>query len=89
MQPPGSIGKYHGVFHALQEIARQEGLQGLYRGLTPRLAMYVSQGAIFFASYEFLKAVFLLESPEDATKMKENEICLDDQAAAGLQKLPA
>ncbi|XP_020599102.1 uncharacterized protein LOC110038569 [Phalaenopsis equestris] len=74
---------------ALQEIARQEGLQGLYRGLTPRLAMYVSQGAIFFASYEFLKAVFLLESPEDATKMKENEICLDDQAAAGLQKLPA
>ncbi|KAI0513783.1 hypothetical protein KFK09_009813 [Dendrobium nobile] len=89
IQPPGSIGKYHGVFHALQEIAKQEGLQGLYRGLTPRLVMYVSQGAIFFASYEFLKAVFLLETPENSTKLKEDEICLDDPAAAGLEKLPA
>ncbi|XP_064952953.1 calcium-binding mitochondrial carrier SAL1-like isoform X2 [Musa acuminata AAA Group] len=62
-QAPGTLRKYNGVGHALQEIARQEGLQGLYRGLTPRLAMYVSQGAIFFASYEFLKAVFALEAP--------------------------
>nr|XP_009387935.1 PREDICTED: uncharacterized protein LOC103974761 isoform X2 [Musa acuminata subsp. malaccensis] len=63
-QAPGTLRKYNGVGHALQEIARQEGLQGLYRGLTPRLAMYVSQGAIFFASYEFLKAVFALEAPQ-------------------------
>ncbi|XP_009387935.2 uncharacterized protein LOC103974761 isoform X2 [Musa acuminata AAA Group] len=62
-QAPGTLRKYNGVGHALQEIARQEGLRGLYRGLTPRLAMYVSQGAIFFASYEFLKAVFALEGP--------------------------
>lgn len=31
------------------------------RGLTPRLAMYMSQGAIFFASYEFFKSMFSLE----------------------------
>ncbi|PKA45935.1 Protein mitoferrin-like 1, chloroplastic [Apostasia shenzhenica] len=88
-QAPGSIGKYHGVFHALKEIARQEGLQGLYRGLTPRLAMYMSQGAIFFASYEFLKAVFLLENPKVSVKLVEDEQSPDDLATGRMQKLPA
>ncbi|KAK8955961.1 hypothetical protein KSP40_PGU021581 [Platanthera guangdongensis] len=50
--------------------------------------MYVSQGAIFFASYEFLKAVFLLETSKNTDELKENEICADDLEAAGLQKLP-
>ncbi|THU45566.1 hypothetical protein C4D60_Mb02t19340 [Musa balbisiana] len=72
-QAPGTLWKYNGVGHALQEIARQEGLQGLYRGLTPRLAMYVSQGAIFFASYEFLKAVFALEAPQLPAQVIHNK----------------
>lgn len=72
-QAPGSRSKYTGVLHALQEIAREEGLQGLYRGLPPRLAMYVSQGAIFFASYEFLKALFLLETPTSPTVLVEEK----------------
>ncbi|KAK8936254.1 hypothetical protein KSP39_PZI013014 [Platanthera zijinensis] len=38
-QVPGSIGKYHGVFHALHEIARQEGFQGLYRCVYFSVAM--------------------------------------------------
>ncbi|XP_048445930.1 S-adenosylmethionine mitochondrial carrier protein [Pyrus x bretschneideri] len=63
-QIPGSMSQYNGVIHALQEIGKSEGLQGLYRGLTPRLIMYMSQGAIFFASYEFFKRLFSLESPQ-------------------------
>ncbi|TQD74806.1 hypothetical protein C1H46_039643 [Malus baccata] len=63
-QIPGSMSQYNGVIHALQEIGKNEGLQGLYRGLTPRLIMYMSQGAIFFASYEFFKRLFSLESPQ-------------------------
>jgi hypothetical protein len=31
------------------------------RGLTPRLIMYVSQGALFFTSYEFLKTIMFPE----------------------------
>lgn len=31
------------------------------RGLSPRLVMYVSQGALFFTSYEFLKTVMFPE----------------------------
>lgn len=30
-QVPGTRGNYNGIFHALQEITKQEGLQGLHR----------------------------------------------------------
>ncbi|KAK9143740.1 hypothetical protein Syun_013140 [Stephania yunnanensis] len=60
-QIPGSLSKYEGVLDALQEIFKHEGLKGLYRGLTPRLIIYVSQGAIFFASYEFFKSILCLK----------------------------
>ncbi|KAL0393547.1 UNVERIFIED_CONTAM: hypothetical protein Slati_4320900 [Sesamum latifolium] len=52
---------YNGVFNTLKEIGKQEGLKGLYRGLTPRLVMYMVQGALFFASYESFKQLFSLE----------------------------
>ncbi|KAL5206038.1 hypothetical protein ABZP36_034247 [Zizania latifolia] len=61
LQAFNPVSKYEGVHHALKEIFRQEGLQGLYRGLTPRLAMCISQGAIFFTSYEFLKTIMFSE----------------------------
>ncbi|KAM0949515.1 putative mitochondrial carrier domain superfamily [Dioscorea sansibarensis] len=89
-QPPGSLAQYEGVLHALCEIARQEGMQGLYRGLTPRLAMYVSQGAIFFASYEFLKALFSLEARHNASPVREiRTIQEDNSELQSTQKLPA
>uniref|UniRef100_A0A2P2KQ08 Uncharacterized protein n=1 Tax=Rhizophora mucronata TaxID=61149 RepID=A0A2P2KQ08_RHIMU len=61
LQIPGSTSKYKGAFHALKDIGRNEGLKGLYRGLIPRLIMYMSQGALFFASYETLKRLFSLD----------------------------
>ncbi|XP_019424575.1 PREDICTED: probable S-adenosylmethionine carrier 2, chloroplastic [Lupinus angustifolius] len=60
-QVPGSRNQYDSVFHALYKISKSEGLKGLYRGLTPRLIMYMSQGSMFFASYEFFKRIFSLE----------------------------
>ncbi|KAJ0967160.1 hypothetical protein J5N97_024077 [Dioscorea zingiberensis] len=89
-QAPGSLGQYEGVLHALQEIAKQEGVQGLYRGLTPRLAMYVSQGAIFFASYEFLKALFSLEARHNASVPVIRKIQdKDNSTPQSMQQLPA
>ncbi|KAJ1411812.1 Mitochondrial substrate/solute carrier [Sesbania bispinosa] len=61
-QIPGSMNQYDSVLHALYKISKSEGLKGLYRGLTPRLIMYMSQGSLFFASYEFFKRVFSLEA---------------------------
>ncbi|XP_071708035.1 uncharacterized protein [Rutidosis leptorrhynchoides] len=69
-QIPGSINRYHGVFDTLKNIAQHEGLKGLYRGLTPRLAMYMTQGALFFASYESFKTLFSLE----ATKLESSSL---------------
>ncbi|KAK4435348.1 Mitoferrin [Sesamum alatum] len=63
-QIPGSTTKYNGVFYTLKEIGKHEGLKGLYRGLTPRLVMYMVQGALFFASYESFKRLFSLEVPQ-------------------------
>ncbi|CAA0812177.1 Mitochondrial substrate carrier family protein [Striga hermonthica] len=60
-QIPGSMTPYGGVFNTLTKIGRQEGVQGLYRGLTPRLVMYMIQGALFFASYESFKRLFSLD----------------------------
>ncbi|KAK7399208.1 hypothetical protein VNO78_10387 [Psophocarpus tetragonolobus] len=60
-QIPGSANRYDSVLHAFYRISKSEGLRGLYRGLTPRLIMYMSQGSLFFASYEFFKRAFSLE----------------------------
>ncbi|KAL0324289.1 UNVERIFIED_CONTAM: Mitoferrin [Sesamum calycinum] len=57
-QIPGSTTTYNGVFNTLKEIGKHEGLKGLYRGLTPRLVMYMVQGALFFASYESFSDCF-------------------------------
>lgn len=65
LQALNPVCKYDGVVHALKEIFRHEGLCGLYRGLTPRLAMYMSQGAIFFTSYEFLSTLMFPEPEQE------------------------
>lgn len=65
LQALSPVCKYDGVVHALKEIFRHEGLCGLYRGLTPRLAMYMSQGAIFFTSYEFLSTLMFPEPEQE------------------------
>ncbi|XP_057464021.1 uncharacterized protein LOC130753876 [Actinidia eriantha] len=70
-QIPGSIHQYDGVFNTLVEIGQREGLKGLYRGLIPRLVMYVSQGAIFFASYESFKKLFSVEVPQTCAQTIE------------------
>lgn len=47
---------YRGLVDCFTQIARQEGLRGLYKGLLPSLLL-VSHGAIQFAVYEELKSL--------------------------------
>ncbi|KAK3034545.1 hypothetical protein RJ639_033791 [Escallonia herrerae] len=78
-QIPGSMTQYNGVFNTLINIARHEGLKGLYRGLTPRLVIYMTQGALFFASYESFKRLFSLEMPQlDAQKIQDEQYTEDN-----------
>lgn len=69
LQALSPVRKYEGVLHALTHIFEQEGLRGLYRGLSPRLLMYVSQGALFFTSYEFLKTIMFPEQELHASSV--------------------
>ncbi|KAF5177324.1 Mitochondrial carnitine carrier [Thalictrum thalictroides] len=88
-QIPGSLKIYDGVFHALREISQQEGLKGLYRGLTPRLVMYISQGALFFASYEFFKSIFALQSPQICTPALEDKQKIKEGSTSSTASIPA
>ncbi|KAL4296114.1 hypothetical protein GQ457_12G000940 [Hibiscus cannabinus] len=72
-QIPGSLSRYNNVYHALQDIWMHEGLKGVYRGLVPRLVMYTTQGALFFASYEFFKQFLCLEAPQLIAHKQEKE----------------
>lgn len=76
-QIPGATTQF-GVFGTLQEIGKREGLKGLYRGLSPRLIMYMTQGALFFASYESFKRVFSLDVPKPKTETVPCEHMEDD-----------
>ncbi|XP_052210505.1 uncharacterized protein LOC127813532 [Diospyros lotus] len=78
-QIPGSVHQYDGVFNTLVKISKHEGLTGLYRGLIPRLFMYISQGAIFFASYESFKRLFSVEMPHLYSQMECMQSMEDDR----------
>ncbi|KAL2481837.1 Mitochondrial substrate carrier family protein [Abeliophyllum distichum] len=81
-QIPGSVNQYDGIFNTLKDIAKREGLKGLYRGLTPRLAMYMIQGALFFASYESFKRLLSLEVPQLSSKPIQHEQSVEDDSVA-------
>ncbi|KCV72891.1 hypothetical protein H696_00462 [Fonticula alba] len=49
--------RYRGPFDALVRISRQEGVRGLYRGLSPTLAGYIPNWAIYFTIYETVKSL--------------------------------
>ncbi|XP_027342526.1 uncharacterized protein LOC113855191 isoform X2 [Abrus precatorius] len=83
-QIPGSANQYDSVLHALYKISKSEGLKGLYRGLTPRLIMYMSQGSLFFASYEFFKRVFSLEASHPTDLCIQNE-CMNVEDRKNLE----
>jgi hypothetical protein len=56
----GGTGKIaDGVVTTARDILATEGVGGLYRGLLPRLVIYVTQGAVFFTSYEFVRRSLL------------------------------
>jgi len=67
--------RYKGLLDCLYSIARNEGVPGLYKGLTPSLLL-VSHGAIQFTCYENLKSIArggVSVAPDDGTKGDDND----------------
>ena len=62
LQTVGIAGGTGWVARGVAATARDivaEGVGGLYRGLLPRLFIHVTQGAVFFSSYEFVRRSLL------------------------------
>jgi len=55
--------RYKGIIQALQLIAREEGLAGLYGGLGPHLLKVIPNAAIMFLAYEWV--VQMLSNPTE------------------------
>jgi solute carrier family 25 protein 33/36 len=49
---PGQPPKYTGLFQCLKLVAKEEGMVGLYGGMTPHLMRTVPSAAIMFGMYE-------------------------------------
>ena len=52
-------GAAAGVLPTMRDIVAKEGVGGLYRGVTPRLFIYITQGAVFFTAYEITRMALL------------------------------
>lgn len=83
---PGSMNQCPGVFNTLREIAKNEGLKSLYGGLTPRLFMYMTQGALFFASYESFKRLFSLDNCQVNVQASQHENVKEDDPPSCLHQ---
>ncbi len=60
--------KYTGIFDAFRPIVRDEGVRGLYKGLTPNYAKVVPTVAVSFAVYEHVKQLLGVSAAASAGK---------------------
>ena len=54
-----TTGQYHGIADCFRQIVRNEGVTGLYRGLTPSLVGIIPYAGIDLAVYEVCVWVFV------------------------------
>lgn len=66
----GGLG-YANVVQAVREVARREGLAGLFRGVELEWAKAVPYAAVSFAVYEVAKRVLVAEGEEERGEVKD------------------
>lgn len=65
----GKTGQYKGITDCFRQILRNEGLFGLYRGLTPSLVGIIPYAGIDLTIYETLKNVWLLHHDDSNSEV--------------------
>ncbi len=61
MQTQVGLAAQRSLAQTFKQVLVQEGVAGLYRGVLPRILIYLSQGAIFFTSYEVIQNLVSLQ----------------------------
>eukprot|EP00842_Homolaphlyctis_polyrhiza_P000582 jgi/Hompol1/1524/HPOL_002732-RA len=69
-QPHQVQAQYRGLTHAVTAIVREEGVAGLYRGLTAVVARQAANSAVRMTTYAFLKDNVVARYPLDPTTGK-------------------
>eukprot|EP00873_Tetraselmis_striata_P018151 jgi/Tetstr1/438415/TSEL_002900.t1 len=80
IQAQGASG---GAVATLRTILAEERLPGLYRGLLPRLGIYMAQGAVFFTAYGALK--HMLAAAAEASRQRRSAVQAE-LTGVGLQR---
>jgi solute carrier family 25 phosphate transporter 23/24/25/41 len=73
----GNIGGrqvYNNVFHALSSIMKEQGSQGLYRGLGPSCMKIIPSAGISFMCYEACKRVLVEEQAKITEQEKKGKV---------------
>lgn len=48
--------RYSGTFGTLRRVFQEEGMRGLFRGITPAVVSHAPAAAVFFSTYSFVRA---------------------------------
>ncbi len=57
-------GRYHGTFHALRTMLREEGIGAYYRGLSASLMAFIPNWSIWWLTYETCKSRYTTRLPD-------------------------
>lgn len=80
---PNDERHYDGAVHAIQSILKDEGIQGLYSGMTGSLIGVASQNFAYFYWYSIVRSIYLVRSNLIAGSKPSTAAELSLGAAAG------
>ncbi len=75
-QAPGAEAAFKNAFDCVAQTVRKEGVQAMFRGITPRCLLIGPSSAVFFLAYEATKRFFLARAgPKDVGRIQAAHTC--------------